>query len=887
MESVALKVAANGGEAFLTAGRAYVVGRAPTSDVVVRNGVVSRSHLMIEATGGGWVVRDVSANGTWVDGERVHEVNVHDRVRFRLGRPEGPELTVDVWVPEESEEAVEQTAGLPTLYPHSPERRPAPASPEGAPRTPRPPVPTGPSTTGPSAGGPSSTGSSAGGPSIPDRAPAPHPAPRGPSAGLRELQHERVKVYHVRPGTMSVGRSAGNTIAVADLLVSRRHAELQVGDDGIEIVDVGSANGTFVNGQRVTRQRLGDGDVVAIGHHLFQLRDDTLVESVDSGDASFEAQGLSVWAGSKQLVHDISFRLPARSLLAVVGPSGAGKSTLLGALTGFRPADVGSVRYAGRDLYVDYDELRRRIGYVPQEDLLHQALTVRKALEYGAELRFPPDVTAAERSSRIDEVLAELGLAEHADTRVGKLSGGQRKRTSVAMELLARPSLLFLDEPTSGLDAGLDKSVMTSLRTLADGGRTVVVVTHSVAHLDTCDYVLVLAPEGHVAYFGPPSGALSYFGKDSFSDVFIDLGSAPGEDAGKRFRASRLYVSGAVSAPSARAAPADLPSMRQQPVAAQLSTLLRRAVSVIAADRSYLLIIVVFPFLLGLVPRGIPAPFGLDTLPDRPNFEASKLLLVLVVCVSLMGAANAVREIVKERSIYLRERMIGLSNAAYLGSKVAVLTFITVTQSVILTLVGLLGRIPPDAVALGSPMLEVMLAVAVTGLASAMLGLVISAMVNSSDKTMPLLVLATQAQLVLCGGLVPVVNRLGLEQLSALAPARWGFAALASITNLNVAARTVVTADPRWNHAATTYVSDLLFGLLVALGAAVLCAYLLRRSGPRRVRHRRLRPASPGHTAEGVSGRAAAPGNAGSTRILKTKSRNSQSDTGHRASRTN
>ncbi|WP_322750693.1 MULTISPECIES: ATP-binding cassette domain-containing protein [unclassified Frankia] len=817
-ETATLRVSTQGNETRLRAGRTCVVGRGPESDIVMANVQVSRSHLVIEPARNGWSVRDVSSNGTWANGEKVATRMVRGRTSFRLGAPTGPEVVVDAQAP--SAEA--PTAELATLLHDSPERVPGP-------------------------GGPGRPGGSAtsGGSGIPEaRTPGSRKAMiESPSAaeaknapGRAALEYERHNVHQLFDGTTSIGRSADNDITVADLLVSRRHAELHVGDAGIEIVDVGSANGTFLNGRRVTQESLKESDVVAVGHHLFQLRGNTLVEAVDKGDATFEAQGLSVSVGGKQLLHDVSFRLPARSLLAVIGPSGAGKSTLLGAITGFRPADTGCVRYAGRDVYAEYDELRRRIGYVPQEDLLHSALTVRKALEYGAELRFPPDVSADERRTRIDEVLAELGLTAHANTQVSRLSGGQRKRTSVAMELLTRPSLLYLDEPTSGLDAGLDKSVMMSLRKLADGGRTVAVVTHSVAHLDSCDYVMVLAPGGHVAYFGPPRGALPYFGKPDFSDVFLELEASSGADAGARFRASNLYVATSVTAPSARAAPAELAGLRQQSVFAQLSTLFRRALSVTTSDRSYLRLIIAFPVLLGLVPRGVRARHDLGVVPGQSNLDAPTVLLVLVVCACLMGTANAVHEIVKERAIYRREQTIGLSTTAYLSSKIVILALITGVQSVILTLIALLGRAPAHGAVIDSPWPEVLLAVAVAALGSAMLGLVISAVVDKAEKAMPLLVLITMTQLVLCGGMVPVVGRPGLEQASWLAPARWGFAALASTTDLNVVSRNVVDGDSRWNHAAATYAGNLMFGLVVAAGAVVLCAYILRRTETRLLR---------------------------------------------------
>ena len=190
----------------------------------------------------------------------------------------------------------------------------------------------------------------------------------------------------------------------------------------------------------------------------------------------------------------MSFPVGEKCLLAVVGPSGAGKSTLLNALTGQRPADQGTVLYDGRDLYRDYAELRQRIGLVPQDDILHAQLTVRRALAYAAELRFPQDTAKAERQARVDEVIARTGPRQRADQPIHSLSGGQRKRVSVALELLTKPSLLFLDEPTSGLDPGMDRSVMHMLRGLADDGRTVIVVTHSVLSLDVCDRLLVLAP---------------------------------------------------------------------------------------------------------------------------------------------------------------------------------------------------------------------------------------------------------------------------------------------------------------------------------------------------------------------------------------------------------
>jgi ABC-type multidrug transport system ATPase subunit/pSer/pThr/pTyr-binding forkhead associated (FHA) protein/ABC-type multidrug transport system permease subunit len=780
----------------------FVIGRALEADLVIDDVRVSRRHLVIEADDQGWQIHDASSNGSWFNGAQLGAGGLLMRqagtARLFLGDAAGPEVAITFQAPAVAETirpVADRQLGHGTVL-----RRREDLT-----------------------------------PSDPNRS-------MGVS-GTR-LQHQQQAAHELAVGRITVGRDPASDVHLPDLLVSRNHAELRIAHNEAEIVDLGSANGTFVNGQRVIQAPVYDGDVITIGHYLLQVEGGRLVEFVDTGDITFEAQDLAVFAGQKQLMHEVSFQLPARSLLAVVGPSGAGKSTLLNALTGFRPADSGTVWYAGRDLYASYDELRRRIGYVPQEDLLHTTLSVRKALEFGAQLRFPPDVTEAERTARVDEVLAELGLTQHANTQVARLSGGQRKRTSVALELLTKPSLLYLDEPTSGLDPGLDKSVMQSLRTLADDGRTVVVVTHSVANLDTCDFVLMLAPGGYVAYFGPPGEALAYFGKTDFADVFLALEATPGAEWGERFRASKLYRPPAGGPENGRV-PDELSNIRQQPVRKQLTTLVRRYLSVVMSDKSYTRLIIAFPLLLGIIPRVVPAKNGLRAFSDQPNQDAPTVLLVLILCACFMGMANSVREIVKERPIYRRERSIGLSMTAYLGSKIVVLTIITALQALVFTLIGVLGRTPSKGVVLGSSLLEVVIAVIITAVVSMLLGLVISALVDNADKTMPLLVLITMAQLVLSGGLVPLVGKPGLEQVAWFAPARWGAAAVGSSIDLN---RVVMAGnkqfkapphDPVWDHTASTYLTDLGLCVVVGIGCVVLCAFLLRRGDPKPARGRK------------------------------------------------
>ena len=642
---------------------------------------------------------------------------------------------------------------------------------------------------------------------------------------------------------LRIGRVPENDVVLSDLNVSRYHAELRKSSTGsYEIVDLDSHNGTFVNGQRVSRQVLTEQDLVSIGSSTFRLKDGELRQFVDDGLITFTAQDLVVKVGGgKVLLDHVTFPIPEKCLLGVIGPSGAGKSTLLGALTGMRPADTGTVLYDNRDLYANYNELRYRIGLVPQESVLHTQLTARRALQYAAELRFPADTKPAERDGRVDEVMTELGLTRHANTRADRLSGGQLKRVNVAQELLTKPSLLFLDEPTSGLDPGLDKSVMEQMRDLAHDGRTVIVVTHSVDNLDTCDRLLVLVPGGRIAFYGPPDEGLAYFGQSRWAEVFQAFERYPDRDWAAEFAGSPAYAQYVMGRPKPQPVPnsqelAPTPPPQRRGGFSQMTTLTRRYVRVIAADRGYLIFMGLLPVVLGTLINFVGSSQGLAG-PPHTNQSAEEVLLMLVICACLSGAASAVRELVKERSIYIRERAAGLSSAAYLFSKLIVLGVISILQSAVLVLIGLAGaKMPPKGALPGvPPLLEILIGIAVLALASMCLGLLVSALVSTSEKAMPFLVLLTMAQVILSGGVVSLVGKPGLEQLAYIAPSRWGFGAVASTVNLNVIGVVAPgSTDPLWAQTPGNWLHDM--GMLVALAAifTLLTWLFMRRLGPRR-----------------------------------------------------
>ncbi|WP_019306068.1 ATP-binding cassette domain-containing protein, partial [Mycobacterium avium] len=332
-------------------------------------------------------------------------------------------------------------------------------------------------------------------------------------------------------GSQTIGRATDNDIVIQDVLASRHHAFLIQTPLGTEIRDAHSVNGTFVNGVRVGSAVLTEGDVVTIGNVDLVFTGGMLVRRQEAATRAggLEVREVNFGVDGKQLLERISLVARPGTLTALIGGSGAGKTTLSRLIAGYATPTSGSVTFEGHDIHTEYASLRTRIGMVPQDDVVHRQLTVNQALGYAAELRLPPDTSKSDRAQVVAQVLDELGLTEHADTRVDRLSGGQRKRASVALELLTGPSLLILDEPTSGLDPALDRQVMTMLRQLADAGRVVLVVTHSLTYLDVCDQVLLMAPGGKTAFLGPPGQIGPAMGTTNWAHIFAKVGADPDE----------------------------------------------------------------------------------------------------------------------------------------------------------------------------------------------------------------------------------------------------------------------------------------------------------------------------------------------------------------------
>ncbi|GGW83978.1 MULTISPECIES: FHA domain-containing protein [Streptomyces] len=827
----------NGRTWTLDPSRSYTLGRDPQGDVVLDDARVSWRHATVSFNGRGWTLEDHgSTNGTFVQGQRVHQVDIGPGSVVHLGNAtDGPRLNLSgaqAAVAQQQPQA-QQPYAAQAANPGWAQQAPPPQMQQ--PQQPQP------------------------GWEPPRKVDAPIPQQQGPGVGAGAPP-----VYGDRSPTtfhqfslgrvMRIGRALENDLVVSDLQVSRNHAEFHSTPDGrMEIRDLGSHNGTYVNGQPIAKggsQLLGPTDIVGVGHSTFRIVGDRLEEFVDTGEVSFSARHLTVTVdGGKQILKDVSFGVPEKSLIAVIGPSGSGKSTLLKALTGYRPANEGDVLYDNRNLYKQFAELRQRIGLVPQDDILHKELTVKKALKYAAKLRFPADTTAAERDARIDEVLRELKLDIHKEKKVTSLSGGQRKRVSVALELLTKPSLIFLDEPTSGLDPGMDRDVMQLLRGLADDGRTVLVVTHSVAELAICDKLLVMAPGGSVAYFGPPEEALNFFGYDTWADVFSAFENYRDYDWAGRWKGSQHYQMYAADLDAIAPQPVSMTPMqamkppKPQGWMSQFVTLVRRYTSVIVSDKGFLGLMVILPAVLGavslLIDSGnslLPNPVNPKSGRIIPNGTATTVLLILAVGACFAGAANSVRELIKERVIYERERATGLSRSAYLMSKVFVLGVITVLQGLLVGVIGFSSReIPAQGLVLGTAtMVELSIPIMALGFTSMMFGLIISSLVKTAEKTMPLLVMFAIIQVVFTGCLFSLNGAVGVNEFSYLMPSRWAVAAAGATLDFNKISPPADggEADPLWEHTVGAWGMDMAALLVLGVICGFFVARFLRRHEP-------------------------------------------------------
>ncbi len=610
---------------------------------------------------------------------------------------------------------------------------------------------------------------------------------------------------------LSFGRAADRDVVLTGPLISARHALLERREDGDYLSDAQSAHGTYVNGQPIIRVKLVAGDRIQIGPYLFRYEGNRLARTERPSAISLSAFAICKSAGSTTLLDNLTFTLQPGEFVGLIGPSGAGKTTLLDALNGLRPATSGKVLLNGESLYEFYDRLKQDIGYVPQDDIIHRELTVLQALIFAARLRLPPDTTPAELNQILDETLEALDLSHRRDVMIGLLSGGQRKRVSVGVELLSRPGVLFLDEPTSGLDPGTESRLMKLFRRLADQGQTVVCTTHVMENIDLFHKIVVLAPGGRLAYFGPPQAVKPFFGIDKSCDLYDRMGVRSPEEWQSQFIRSQQYrewiapleelakpiysreeqppTHNQLRTPK-RDRLSGFPSSRRDSRGVvfglrQCRTLMERWAHLQWADRTTLGIMLAQPLIITALICAVCR--------DLPTID-----FLLVISALWFGCSGAAQQIVKERTIYRRERMVNLRLDAYLLSKLLPLMLMSAVQVMLmLAMVWLME----DAEGSWPGRLLAMILAAWNGVG---MGLLISAMASNADKAMSIVPLTLIPQIVLSGVLVAIPDmNLGTQWASRVASARWGVHAceVALLNNRTIRAEMLEgkLLRPLWN----------------------------------------------------------------------------------------
>jgi ABC transport system ATP-binding/permease protein len=598
-----------------------------------------------------------------------------------------------------------------------------------------------------------------------------------------------------------VGRAPEAQIHLDSPDVSRKHASLRKMGEQYLLEDLGSINGTYVNAQRIRSTVLRDGDLIEIGKFLLVFADGEITPYQSNGmrlDVNELSKDVPAKHGKLRILDNVSLSILPREFVAIVGGSGAGKSTLLNALVGIRPG-IGQVKLNGHDFYSDYEHFRSQLGYVPQNDILHMTLTVEKALDYAARLRLPSNVTAQERKRRISDVLDTVSMNTETirKTRIANLSGGQRKRVSIAAELLADPKMIYLDEATSGLDPGLEKKMMHTLRRMADEGRTVVLITHATDNIVQADHVAFLS-QGRLIFFGPSQEALDFFEVEEFADIYEKI-ERSGEEWLNVFQQRKpasyeKYVR-ARQATSMSVPQTELPKIRFGlfDLIRQFIVLVQRSLRVLFSDPVTLVLMLLLLPLTGILQLIIGSKDvltgNLSILADPvaaaktlvenyvPYAKTNTFVFVMALEAVLTGLFVPSNDLVKERSIYLRERMVNLKVFPYLMSKAFIYSIFVMIQVLLYLLILSFGVKFPEHGLYFPAVLEIFMTLFLTMMAGISFGLIISAVSRSTEMAIYLLTMMLFFQFFFAGAVFDLRGN-AFEPLSNLSTTHWSLTAL-------------------------------------------------------------------------------------------------------------
>ena len=562
-----------------------------------------------------------------------------------------------------------------------------------------------------------------------------------------------------------VGRDSSCDLRINDTRISRKHASIKkLSDYKFLIKDLGSLNGVYVNGSKISGTKtISKNDNIFISKYLLKI--DGKAKDL-SDELAISAIGIEkIYPNQKKgkkALHKMDISVPSRSLLAIMGPSGCGKSTLLKSLNGESPPTKGRVLIFNQDLITNYEYLKTQIGYVPQDDIVHKQLTVEQSLFFAAKLRIA-NISKADIKVKIDQILSELNISHIKKNLISDISGGQRKRVSIAIELLTDPMLLFLDEPTSPLDPQTIEDFLNILKKLSENGTTVIMVTHKPEDLDYMDEVIFMADNngGKIVYYGDSTQYKDYFNVNNAVSVFSQISG----------NNSKKWVE-KYSNPRPLSTTQDrekvlINKSNQSPIE-QFFWLTYRYFKIKTNDKVNTSIMLLQAPIIALLACLVFKEVSLS------------VLFIMAVSAVWFGSTNAAREIVGELPIYKRERMYNLKLIPYIFSKITVLSFFSIIQSFVFIYILYFYYGDSDFDIFFNNPFSSFIWMSFLTISSTFLGLLLSAIFDTSEKVLAVVPIVLIPQIMLAG-LVAKIGSKTVEFVSYMTFTRWGIEGFGNI----------------------------------------------------------------------------------------------------------
>jgi len=587
------------------------------------------------------------------------------------------------------------------------------------------------------------------------------------------FKNKSIKTEQFQKEIVRIGRAADNDVVINNIKVSRYHVEIRKENQHFIIKDLDSSNGTFLNNKRISNAEASTEDIISVGGFEIKLKE-LFAEGYESIESKIQlsVRNVSFRVNEKVLVQPMDLCINGGEFVGLIGPSGAGKTTLMLLLAGINPCNSGTVNINSMSLHHNSEVFQGQIGYVPQEDIIHRELTVKESLEYTCRLRLGKHLSDNERDEHIQNILNSLQLSEAQDVLIGSpekkgISGGQRKRVNMAQELITEPYIFFLDEPTSGLDPQSDSDVMDMLQDIASKGKMVVITTHNITqrNFEKLSHLIVMAKNGYLAYYGPAREATAYFGVKQPEEIFKRLEEDSSINWAEKYLKSKYFQTEVERKIKAELNASDYQSTKTKLAkggADQWLVLVQRMFKIKVRDRTSTTIM--------LLQAPIITLFSYIAFYDNET-NVVPMLFVLVIASIWLGCNNSSREIVSERSIFKRERMVNLSVWNYLSSKIVVLSILSLLQSMILALTPYFADFK-----IGFSYLSLSFIFFVVSITAMSMGFLISSIVKTNESAMALVPVVLIPQ-VIFGGLIvyyQAMNSLS-QSISSLMLSRWGF----------------------------------------------------------------------------------------------------------------